>query len=107
MIDYIKHRQRLMEEEWKAEEEAELDAEEDRIAEIRAEASRKQALIDQQEDERLQMEHVQRKQQLTEQKLNKQFDTLLSQVMKNSKSKRILHKKRYIIKNQPPPPPRA
>ena len=64
MIDYIKNRQRLMEEEWKAEEEAELDAEEARVAKIKAEAHRKQLILEQQEDERACRKYTERKEKI-------------------------------------------
>ena len=78
MLEYIKHRQKLLEKKWEAEEKKiaeEAEEEAARVAKMEAEARRKKFLIERQEDERLRQKHIQRKEKLAEQKSDKQFDT--------------------------------
>ena len=104
MLEYIKHRQKLLEKKWEAEEKKiaeEAEEEAARVAKMEAEARHKIFLIERQEDERLRQKHIQRKEKLTEQKWDKHFDTLLTQIkdrfQKDNDDK--LEEIRIIIRN--------
>ena len=86
-IEYMKRKQKQLERKWRRAAELEAKKEAARVAKIEAEvreqeeiAARKKLLLEQQEDERLHHRHVQRKEKLTEQKWNNQFDILLAQI---------------------------
>ena len=107
MLEYIKHRQKLLEKKWDEEdkkraEEAEEEAA--RVAKMEAEARHKIFLLERQEDERLRQKHIQRKEKLAEQKWDNQFDTLLAQIrdrfQKDNDTK--LEEIRVIIQNREP-----
>ena len=83
MLEYIKHRQKLLEKKWDEEEKKmaeEAEKEEARVAKIEAEARHQQFLLERQEDERLRQKQIQRKEKLAEEKWDKHFDTLLTQI---------------------------
>ena len=103
----MKHRQRLLEKKWDAEEKRlaeEAEKEEARVAKMEADARRKRLLIERQEDERLRQKQIQRKEKLAEEKWDKHFDTLLAQIkdrfQKDNDDK--LEEIRVIIKNREP-----
>ena len=91
--------------------EAKLEAEKEaaRVAKIKAEArkqeeiaARKKLLLELQEEERLCQKHIQRKEKLTEQKWDKQVDTLLVQIKDRSEKDNKLEEIRIIIQNREP-----
>ena len=109
MLKYLKYRQRQWEK--KAHRAAELKAIEEatRIAKMESEAhkqeeiaARKKLLLEQQEDERLRQKHIQRKEKLAEQKWDKQFDTLLTQIKDRHQKDNKLEEIRIIIQNREP-----
>jgi len=107
MLKYIKHRQKQWEKKWEEEEKRiaeEAEKEEARIAEMQAQARHKKLLIEQQEAKRLRQESLQRQQELSEEKWDKHFDTLLSQIkdqfQKNNNDK--LAEIRVIIQSREP-----
>jgi hypothetical protein len=90
---------------------AELEAKKEaaRVAKMEAEArkqeeiaARKNLLLEHQEDERLRQKYIQRKEKLTEQKWDKQFDTLLSQIKDRRQKDNKLEGIRIIIQNREP-----
>jgi hypothetical protein len=107
MFEYIKHRQKLLEKKWDEEEKKmaeEAEKEEARVAKIEAEARHQQFLLERQEDERLRQRHIQRQEKIAEEKWDKHFDTLLTQIkdrfQKDKDDK--LEEIRVIIKNRQP-----
>ena len=107
MLEYIKHRQKLLEKKWEEEEKKRVEeAEEEaaRVAKMEAEARHKIFLIERQEDKRLRQKHIQRKEKLIEQKWDKHFDTLLAQIkdrlQRDNDNK--LEEIRVIIRNREP-----
>ena len=107
MLEYIKHRQKLLEKKWEKEEKKraeEAEEEAARVAKMEAEARHKIFLLERQEDERLRQKHIQRQEKLAEQKWDKQFDTLLAQIedrlQKDNDDK--LEEIRVIIQNREP-----
>ena len=90
---------------------AELEAKKEaaRVAKMEAEAreqeeiaARKKLLLEQQEAELLRQKHIQRKEKLTEQKWNKQSDTLLAQIKDRFQKDNKLEEIRVIIQNREP-----
>jgi len=105
MLEYIKHRQKLLEKKWEAEEKKiaeEAEEEAARVTKMEAEAHRKKLLIEQQEDKRLRQKHIQRKEKLAEQKWNNQLDILLAQIEDDSQKDDKLEEIRVIIRNREP-----
>ena len=107
MFEYIKHRQKQWEKKWEEEERKiaeEAEKEEARIAEMQAQARRQKLLIEQQETNRLRQQNLQRQQELAEEKWDKHFDSLLTQIkdqfQKNNNDK--LDEIKVIIKNRQP-----
>jgi len=107
MFKYIKHRQKQWEKKWEEEERKiaeEAEKEEARIAEMQAQARRQKLLIEQQETNRLRQQNLQRQQELAEEKWDKHFDSLLTQIkdqfQKNNNDK--LDEIKVIIKNRQP-----
>ena len=100
--EYIKYRQRQLEE--KIQRAAELEAEKEaaRVTKQEEIAARKKLLLEQQEDERLRQKRTQRKEKLAEQKWNKQIDTLLAQVDDCLQKDNKLEEIRIIIQNREP-----
>ena len=107
MLDYIKHRQKLLEKKWEKEEKKraeEAEEEAARVAKMEAEARHKKFLLERQEDKRFRQKHIQRQEKLAEQKWDNQFDTLLAQIkdrfQKDNDDK--LEEIRVIIQNRDP-----
>ena len=107
MFKYIKHRQKQWEKKWEEEERKiaeQAEKEEARIAEVQAQARRQKLLIEQQEVNRLRQQNLQRQQQLAEEKWDKHFDSLLSdikdQFQKNNNDK--IDEIKVIIKTREP-----
>ena len=107
MFKYIKHRQKQWEKKWEEEERKiaeQAEEEEARIAEVQAQARRQKLLIEQQEANRLRQQNLQRQQQLAEEKWDKHFDSLLSdikdQFQKNNNDK--IDEIKVIIKTREP-----
>ena len=109
MLEYIKHKQRQLEE--KRQRAAELEAEEEavRVAKMEAEArkqeeiaARKKLLREQQYAARLRQRHIQRKEKLREQKWNKQLDILSTQINDRRQKDDKLEEIRIIIQNREP-----
>ena len=107
MFKYIKHRQKQWEKKWDEEERKiaeEAEREEARIAEAQAQARRQKLLIEQQEANRLRQQNLQRQQELAEEKWDKHFDSLLSdikdQFQKNNNDK--IDEIKVIIKTREP-----
>jgi len=83
MLKYMKHRQKQWEKKWDEEEKRiaeEAEREEARIAEAQAQARRQKLLIEQQESNRLRQQSLQRQQEQAEEKWDKHFDSLLSDI---------------------------
>jgi hypothetical protein len=109
MLDYIKRKQKRLEK--KRQRAAELEAKKEaaRVAKMEAEA-RKQAeiaahkkfLLEQQENERLRYQEIQRKEKLTEQKWNAQLDTFLGQIDARLLKDEKLEEIKIIIKKREP-----
>ena len=108
-IEYMKRKQKELER--KRQRAAELEAKKEaaRVAKMEAEArkqeeiaARKKLLLEQQEAERLRQKHIQRKEKLTEQKWDKQFDTLLAQIKDRRQKDNKLEEIRVIIQNREP-----
>jgi hypothetical protein len=107
MFEYIKHRQKQWEKKWEEEERKiaeQAEKEEARIAEVQAQARRQKLLIEQQEANRLRQQNLQRQQELAEEKWDKHFDSLLSdikdQFQKNNNDK--IDEIKVIIKTREP-----
>ena len=107
MFEYIKHRQKLLEKKWDAEEKKlaeEAEEEAARVAKMEAEAHRKKLLIERQEDVRLRQKHIERQEKQAEEKWDKHFDTVLAQIkdrfQKDNDNK--LEEIRIIIQNREP-----
>jgi len=107
MLKYMKHRQKQWEKKWEEEERKiaeEAEKEEARIAEMQAQARRQKLLIEQQETNRLRQQNLQKQQELAEEKWDKHFDSLLTQIkdqfQKNNNNK--LDEIKVIIKNRQP-----
>ena len=107
MFKYIKHRQKQWEKKWEEEERKiaeQAEKEEARIAEAQAQARRQKLLIEQQEANRLRQQNLQRQQELAEEKWDKHFDSLLSdikdQFQKNNNDK--IDEIKVIIKTREP-----
>ena len=107
MFKYIKHRQKQWEKKWEEEERKiaeQAEKEEARIAEAQAQARRQKLLIEQQEANRLRQQSLQRQQELAEEKWDKHFDSLLSdikdQFQKNNNDK--LDEIKVIINTRQP-----
>ena len=107
MFKYIQHRQKQWEKKWDEEEKRiaeEAEREEARIAEAQAQARRQKLLIEQQEANRLRQQSLQRQQEQAEEKWDKHFDSLLSdikdQFQKNNNDK--LDEIKVIIKTRQP-----
>ena len=103
--EYIKRKQKRLEE--KRQREAEIEAA--RLAEIEAEKRRQEEeaahqrfLLEQQENERLRYRALQRKEKLREQRWGKQVDTLLAQIDTKLQKEAKLEELRIIIKNREP-----
>jgi hypothetical protein len=108
-LQYIKYRQRQLEKE--AARVAELEAKEEaaRVAELEAETrkqeevvARKKYLLERQEAECLRQKRIQKKEKLEEQKWNKQFDTLVTQVKDRTQKNDKLEEIKIIIQNREP-----
>ena len=107
MFKYIQHRQKQWEKKWEEEERKiaeQAEREEARIAEMQAQARRQKLLIEQQEANRMRQQSLQRQQELAEEKWDKHFDSLLSdikdQFQKNNNDK--LDEIKVIIKTRQP-----
>ena len=107
MFEYIKHRQRLLEKKWEEEEKRiaeEAEREEARIAQAQAQARRKKLLIELQEDNRIRQKRIEAQEQQAEEKWDKHFDNLLSdikdQFQKNNNNK--IDEIKVIIKTRQP-----
>ena len=109
-LEYLKRRQKRLER--KMQREAKLEAEKEalRLARIEAEAhaqeeaaARKKLLLEQQESERIHQKHVQRKEELAQQKWDQQFDTLLAQINERFQKNKKLEEIKVIIQNREPP----
>ena len=107
MFEYIKHRQRLLEKKWEEEEKRiaeEAEREEARIAQAQAQARRKKLLIELQEDNRIRQKRIEVQEQQAEEKWDKHFDNLLSdikdQFQKNNNNK--IDEIKVIIKTRQP-----
>ena len=109
-LEYLKRRQKRLER--KMQREAKLEAEKEalRLARIEAEAhaqeeaaARKKFLLEQQESERIHQKHVQRKEELAQQKWDQQFDTLLAQINERFQKNKKLEEIKVIIQNREPP----
>ena len=100
--EYIKYRQRQLEE--KIQRAAELEAEKEaaRVTKQEEIAARKKLLLEQQEDERFRQKHIQRKENSAEQKWNKQLDTLLAQINDHRQKDNKLEEIRIILQNREP-----
>ncbi len=108
-IDYMRRKQKQLERKWAKEAKLEAEKEAQRVAEIEAElreqeeiTAQKRLLTEQRENDRLRQKHIQRKQKTAEQKWDKQFETLMTQ-MKNQRQKDDkLEEIRIIIQNREP-----
>ncbi len=104
-IEYIKRKQKRLDE--KKQREAEIEAA--RLAEIEAEKRRQEEeaahqkfLLEQQENERLRVRALQRQENLREQRWGKQVNTLLSRIDTKLQKEAKLEELRIIIKNREP-----
>jgi|19_taG_2_1085344.scaffolds.fasta_scaffold17074_3 hypothetical protein len=109
MLEYIKRNQKRLEKKRRRAAELEAKKEAARVAKMEAEA-RKQAesaahkkfLLEQQENERLRYQEIQRKEKLTEQKWNAQLDILLGQIDNRLQEDEKLEELKIIIKKRTP-----
>jgi hypothetical protein len=109
MLEYIKYRQKQLEKKWAEAAELEAEEEAERVAIMEAEArkqeeiaARKKLLLEKQEAKRLHQKHIQRKEELEEQKWDKQVDTLLAQIKDRFQKDNKLEEIRLIIQNREP-----
>jgi len=109
MLEYIKYRQKQLEKKWAEAAELEAEEEAERVAIMEAEArkqeeiaARKTLLLEKQEAKRLRQKHIQRKENIEEQKWDKQVDTLLAQIKERFQKDNKLEEIRVIIQNREP-----
>jgi len=109
MLEFIKHRQKLLEKERQRIAELEAKKEAERAKKLRAEvrrqkevAAHKKFLLEQREGKRLRQMHAQKEKQLTEQKLIEQVNTLLADVENLRREDDKLEEIRVIIHNRDP-----
>jgi len=108
-IDYMRRKQKKLEEkkrlevELKAKKEAEIKAKRDaEVREQEKKSARKRLLFEQQEKERLLQKHVEKKQKLAQQKWDEQFESIMAQVRNRAQKNNKLEEIRIIIKNREP-----
>ena len=108
-MEYLKYRQRQWERKKQHAAELEAEKEAERLAKIQAEtlrqeeiAERERFLLERQEAERISQKHIQRKQELAEQKWEKEFNSLLSQAEERARKIRELEEINNIIQNREP-----
>jgi len=108
-IDYMRRKQKQLERKWAKEAKLEAEKEAQRVAEIEAElreqeeiATQQRLLTEQRENDRLHQKHIQRKQKTAEQKWDKQFETLMTQIKNQRQKDDKLEEIRIIIQNREP-----
>ena len=101
-FEYIKRKQKQLEEKNRRAAELEAAKEAARVAKIEEIAARKKRLLDQQEEERINQKHIQFKERLAEQQCDKQFGTLLAQIKDSLQEDNKLEEIRTIIQNREP-----
>ncbi len=108
-IDYMRRKQKQLERKWAKEAKLEAEKEAQRVAEIEAElreqeeiTAQKRLLTEQRENDRLRQKHIQRKQKTAEQKWDKQFETLMTQIKNQRQKDDKLEEIRIIIQNREP-----
>lgn len=109
MLEYIKHRQKLLKAKMKRAAELEAKKEAERAAKIEAEIreqekieAQERFLLEQREADRIRQKHIQRKEKLAAQKWDAQLDTLLDQIDKRKQKDDKLEEVRTIIQNREP-----
>ena len=100
--EYIKYRQKQLEEKRQRAAELEYEEEEARVAKLEEIDAREKLLLAQQEKERLRQKHILREEKLAEQKWDKQLDTLLAQIKDRFQKDDKLEEIRVIIQNREP-----
>ena len=100
--EYIKYRQKQLEEKAQRAAEVEYEEEEARVAKLEEIDAREKLLLAQQEKERLHQNNIQRKEKLAEQKWDKHLDTLVAQIKDRFQKDDKLEEIRVIIQNREP-----
>ena len=105
----MRRKQEKLKRKWAKEAELEAEKEAERAAKIEAElleqeeiATQKRLLTEQREDERRRQKHLQRKQKTAEEKWDKQFDALMTQIKNRHQKDDKLEEIRTIIQNREP-----
>jgi len=105
----MRRKQKQLERKWAKEAELEAEKEAQRVAKIEAElreqeeiATQKKLLREQQENKRLRQKYIQRKQKIADQKWDKQFDVLMTQIKNRHQKDDKLEEIRIIIQNREP-----
>jgi len=105
----MRRKQKQLERKWAKEAELEAEKEAQRVAKIEAElreqeeiATQKRLLTEQRVGERLRQKHIQRKQKTAEQKWDKQFNALMTQIKNRRQKDDKLEEIRIIIQNREP-----
>jgi len=105
----MRRKQKQLERKWAKEAKLEAEKEAQRVAEIEAElreqeeiATQQRLLTEQRENDRLHQKHIQRKQKTAEQKWDKQFETLMTQIKNQRQKDDKLEEIRIIIQNREP-----
>ncbi len=105
----MRRKQKQLERKWAKEAKLEAEKEAQRVAEIEAElreqeeiTAQKRLLTEQRENDRLRQKHIQRKQKTAEQKWDKQFETLMTQIKNQRQKDDKLEEIRIIIQNREP-----
>ena len=108
-IEYMRRKQKQLERKRAKEAELEAEKEAQRVAKIEAElreqeeiATQKRLLIEQRENERLRQKRIQREQKIADQKWDKQFDALMTQIKNQRQKDNKLEEIRIIIQNREP-----
>jgi|21_taG_2_1085346.scaffolds.fasta_scaffold00040_4 hypothetical protein len=108
-IEQIRRKQEKLKRKWAKEAELEDEKEAQRVAKLEAElreqeeiTTQKRLLTEQREDERLRQKHIQRKQKIADQKWDKQFDVLMTQIKNRRQKDDELEEIRNIIQNREP-----
>jgi len=108
-IEQMRRKQEKLKRKWAKEAKLEAEKEARRVAEIEAElreqeeiATQKRLLMEQRENERIHQRYVKRKQKITDQKWDKQFDALMTQIKDRRQMDDKLEEIRIIIQNREP-----
>jgi len=108
-IEYMRRKQKQLERKWAKEAELEAEKEAQRVAKIEAELreqeeiiARKKLLMEQRENERIHQRYIKRKQKIADQKWDKQFDVLMTQIKNRHQKDDKLEEIRIIIQNREP-----